>query len=141
MYLLHRKPSRIALLEIDHSRDRAYPHVPQPRYATSSILTSRLLVLIPSWRNWTISLLDDILSFSLSVFVLSCCFSHTDTEHQSIYIEISHAWIGANTPFQPIGVQMHLFSPSSFGPHTDHINSIFPSWRLLMRIKSLHTDK
>jgi hypothetical protein len=54
--------------------------------ATSLILTSRLLVLIPSWRNWIISLLDDILSFSLSVFVLSCCFSHTDTEYQSIYI-------------------------------------------------------
>jgi hypothetical protein len=31
LYLLHRKPSKIALLEIDYSRDRAYPSVPQPR--------------------------------------------------------------------------------------------------------------
>jgi hypothetical protein len=109
--------------------------------AISSILTLRLLVLIPSWRNWTISLLDDILSFSLSDFVLSCCFSHTVTKHQSIYIEISHTWIGVNTHFQPIGMRMHLFSPSSFGSHTDYINSTSPSWRLLMRNKSLHTDK
>jgi hypothetical protein len=56
---------------------------------TFSILTPRLLVLIPSWRNWTISLLDDVFSFSLSAFILSCSVSPTHIEHQSINRDIT----------------------------------------------------
>jgi hypothetical protein len=76
-----RKSSKIAWLEINHGRDLAYTLLHNLDVAISSILMPRLLFLIPSWRNWIISLLDDILFFSLGAFVLSYYVLHTDTEH------------------------------------------------------------
>jgi hypothetical protein len=86
--LLHRKPLRIAWLEIDHSRDRVYPTT-QPKCHDLFDSGAMLLVLIPSWRNQTISLLNDVLSFSLSALILSYCISHTYIKHQFINREIT----------------------------------------------------
>jgi hypothetical protein len=132
MYLLHRKLSRIALLEIDHSRDRVYPSVPQPRCHYLFLFShGDRSFSLPSWRNRVVSLLDDI---SLSLF--KCL------KHYFLFSSVS----SKDTQYMNINRDDHLnrceytFS-SSFGPRTDHINSTSPSWRLLMRIKSLHTDK
>jgi hypothetical protein len=88
LHLVHRKPPRIALLEIDHSWDWTYPSVPQPRChdlfdshaetTRSHPVTEELDYLYLGWCF-----------FSLSAFILSCCILHTDTEYQSINRDIT----------------------------------------------------
>jgi hypothetical protein len=103
LYLLHRKPSRITLLEIDHNRDWAYLSVPQPRCHDLFLFShGDRLFSLPSWRNRVVSLLDDV-SISLfkclkHYFLLSSVY-FKDTQ----YININRdeiIWIGANAPFQ-----------------------------------------
>jgi hypothetical protein len=66
LYLLHHKPSRIALLEIDHSQDRAYPSVSQSRCHDLFLFShGDRSFSLPSWRNRVVFLFDDV---SLSLF-------------------------------------------------------------------------
>jgi hypothetical protein len=144
LYLLYRKLSRIALLEIDHSQDRAYPSISQPRCRDlfdSHVETTHSHPVIEELNHLPLGWYSLFLSKCFCSVMLFLIHRYRVSIHIYIERDISHAWIGANTPFQPIEMRMHIFSPSSFGPHTDHINWTSPSWRLLIRIKSLHTEK
>jgi hypothetical protein len=103
LYLLHRKFLRIVLLEIDHSWDRVYPSIPQPR-CHDLFLSSHWdhSFSLPLWRNRVVSLLDDV-SLSLfkclkHYFLFSFVFSK-DTQYMNINRD-EIIWIGVNEPFQ-----------------------------------------
>jgi hypothetical protein len=104
LYLLHRKISRIALLEIDHSQDRTYPSVPQTRFHDIFLFShGNRSFSLPSWRNLVVFLLDDVslsLFKCLKYYFLLSSVSSKDTQYMNINRD-EIIWIGANAPFQP----------------------------------------
>jgi hypothetical protein len=138
LYLLHRKPSKIALLEIDHNRDRAYPSVPQPRYHDLFLfLHGDRSFSLPSWRNQVVSLLDGVSLFSLILSILVYCISY---KYRAF---IPHMYINREViclnRCECTFSRKHSYRAAS-GLILSQIQQS-PSWRLLTRIKSLHTDK
>jgi hypothetical protein len=138
LYLLHRKFSRISLLEIDHSRDRAYLSIPQPKYHDIFLFSheDRLLSL-SSCRNRVVSLLDGVSFFSLILSILVYCISYRyRASIPPLYINREVICLNrCRCTFS----RKNSYKAAS-GPILSQIQQS-PSWRLLTRIKSLHTDK